>query len=119
MTKTSIIGQGYVGLTISVFAAQKHKVVGFDLNQIVVNQLNSGISHIEGITSQQIKSALDSKSFSATSDGTKISGSQIVVIAVPTPLDVNRKPDLTFIESACKIIAENLTSPALIINEST
>ena len=119
MTKTSIIGQGYVGLTISVFAAQKHEVVGFDLNQIVVNQLNSGISHIEGITSQQIKSALDSKSFSVTSDGSKISGSQIVVIAVPTPLDVNRKPDLTFIESACKIIAENLTSPALIINEST
>jgi UDP-N-acetyl-D-glucosamine dehydrogenase len=117
--KISVIGQGYVGLTISVFAAQKYEVVGFDLNQVVVDQLNSGISHIEGITYQQIKSALDSKSYSATSDGSKISGSQIVVIAVPTPLDDNRNPDLTYIESACKIIAENITSPALIINEST
>ena len=47
--KVSIIGQGYVGLTISAFASKHHDVVGFDLNSVVVQQLNSGISHIEGV----------------------------------------------------------------------
>ena len=47
--KVSIIGQGYVGLTISAFAAAKHDVVGFDNSQKVVDRLNQGISHIEGV----------------------------------------------------------------------
>ena len=48
--KVAIIGQGYVGLTISVFAAEHHTVVGFDMNQGVVDALNSGKSHIEGLS---------------------------------------------------------------------
>ncbi len=52
--KVSIIGQGYVGLTISAFAAAKHHVVGFDNSQRVVDQLNKGISHIEGVESEVI-----------------------------------------------------------------
>jgi UDP-N-acetyl-D-glucosamine dehydrogenase len=47
--KVAIIGQGYVGLTISVFAAEHHTVVGFDMNQGVVDALNQGRSHIEGV----------------------------------------------------------------------
>ena len=117
--KLSIIGQGYVGLTISAFAAKHHKVVGFDLNSLIVAQLNKGISHIEGVSSEDIKQAIYAGSYFATTDGSQIANSQIVVIAVPTPLDSNRKPDLTYIDSACKVIAENLTGPALIINEST
>ena len=115
----TIIGQGYVGLTISVFASKNHKVVGFDVNSITVSQLNKGISHIEGVASGDIKQAIFEGNFKATTDGSEIAGSEIVVIAVPTPLDDKRKPDLTYIESACKVIAENLTGPALIINEST
>lgn len=117
--KLTVIGQGYVGLTISAYASELHEVVGFDLDTKVVNQLNSGVSHIEGVHSATIKSAIDSGRYKATTDRSHISGSEIVVIAVPTPLDANRKPDLTFIDSACKVIAENLTGPALIINEST
>ena len=117
--KVSIIGQGYVGLTISAFAAKHHQVVGFEVNSTIVAQLNKGISHIEGVSSEGIKLAIYSGNYKATTDGSEIAGSEIVVIAVPTPLDSNRKPDLTYIDSACKVIAENLTSPALIINEST
>lgn len=117
--KVSVIGQGYVGLTISVFAAQRHSVVGFDLNQDVVDKLNSGISHIEGVDSAVLKQAVNNGRYKATYFGTDIADSEIVVIAVPTPLDTTRKPDLTYIESACKVIAENLMGPALIINEST
>ena len=117
--RVSIIGQGYVGLTISAFAAKHHQVVGFEVNSTIVAQLNKGISHIEGVSSEGIKLAIYSGNYKATTDGSEIAGSEIVVIAVPTPLDSNRKPDLTYIDSACKVIAENLTSPALIINEST
>jgi UDP-N-acetyl-D-glucosamine dehydrogenase len=117
--KITVIGQGYVGLTISIFAAKHHEIVGFDLNAKVVAELNKGISHIECVESKEIKDAIYAGKYKATTDGADIAGSEIVVIAVPTPLDANRKPDLTYIDSACKVIAENLTGPALIINEST
>ncbi len=52
--KVSIIGQGYVGLTISVFAAAHHEVIGFDKNQGVVDALNAGRSHIEGVDSSDL-----------------------------------------------------------------
>ncbi len=117
--KISIIGQGYVGLTISLFAGEKFQVIGFDKNQHVVDQLNKGISHIEGVASESLKSLISKGKYQATSDDSGIQDSDVVVIAVPTPLTNDRKPDLTFIESACRTIGENLRKPALIINEST
>lgn len=117
--KVSIIGQGYVGLTIAAFACRKHQVIGFDSNQKLVDNLNAGYSHIEGVSSAQISSALKNGNFKATADASDISESDIVIIAVPTPLDENRNPDLRHIESACKTIGENISKPILIINEST
>ena len=117
--KVSIIGQGYVGLTISVFAAEHHSVVGFDKNQSVVDSLNDGKSHIEGVESADLVRHLTTSSYKATTDANEIAGSDVVVIAVPTPLTKDRKPDLAFVESACKTIGLNLKTPALIINEST
>jgi UDP-N-acetyl-D-glucosamine dehydrogenase len=117
--KIAIIGQGYVGLTISAFASDYFEVLGFDNNSKIVDQLNTGISHIEGVGSSLIAKAVASGRYRASSSGADIAGSDVVVIAVPTPLTKERMPDLTFIESACKTIAENLNSPALIINEST
>lgn len=117
--KITIIGQGYVGLTISAFAAAAHEVVGFDMNQKIVDQLNSGISHIEGVESEVLAKWIKAGRYQATTNGADIKGSDIVVIAVPTPLDLQRKPDLAFIESACKTIGENIDRPVLVINEST
>ena len=117
--KVSIIGQGYVGLTISVFAADHHTVVGFDKNQGVVDALNSGKSHIEGVDSADLAKHIALGRYRATTDASEISDSDVVVIAVPTPLTRERKPDLAFVEAACKTIGENLKTPALIINEST
>ena len=117
--KVSIIGQGYVGLTISVFAAEEHTVVGFDKDQRVVDALNQGQSHIEGVESSDLAKWISAGKYSATTEASDIEGSDVVVIAVPTPLTKDRKPDLTFVEAACKTIGENLKTPALIINEST
>ena len=117
--KVAIIGQGYVGLTISVFAAEHHTVVGFDKNQSVVDALNSGRSHIEGVASSDLAKWIAAGRYKATTSAAEIAGSDVVVIAVPTPLTEDRKPDLAFVEAACKTIGENLKTPALIINEST
>jgi UDP-N-acetyl-D-glucosamine dehydrogenase len=115
----SIIGQGYVGLTIASFAARKNQVIGLDNRAEVVENLNLGRSHIEGVSSELLKKYIKKNKYRATTDQNQISNSDIVVIAVPTPLTNDRKPDLTFIDSACKIIGESLKKEALIINEST
>jgi UDP-N-acetyl-D-glucosamine dehydrogenase len=117
--KIAIIGQGYVGLTIAAFASKTNQVIGFDTSQKVVDQLNQGISHIEGVESSSIKAAIDSGNYRASTKGSEIADAEVVVIAVPTPLNKERKPDLSYIESACKTIAENITQPVLVINEST
>jgi UDP-N-acetyl-D-glucosamine dehydrogenase len=117
--KVAIIGQGYVGLTIAAFASKHHQVIGYDNNLKIVDQLNSGVSHIEGVESSLIEKAVASGNYVASSQSADIAGSDVVVIAVPTPLTKDRTPDLTFIESACKTIAENLIGSTLIINEST
>ena len=117
--KVSIIGQGYVGLTISVFAAEHHDVIGFDKNQNIVDALNQGKSHIEGVESSDLARFVARGKYTATTEASEIAGSDVVVIAVPTPLTKDRKPDLAFVEAACRTIGENLKTSALIINEST
>jgi len=117
--KIGIIGQGYVGLTISVFAGKHFNVIGFDSNQKIVAQLNAGKSHIEGVESRDLELLVKSNRYLATHAGRDLSDVDIVVIAVPTPLSSDRKPDLAFIDAACKTIGENITEPILVINEST
>ena len=119
MTKVAIIGQGYVGLTISAFAGEYFDVVGFDNNQKIVEQLNKGISHIEGVESVTLQNWIKAGRYRATFNGSDIADAQIVVIAVPTPLTKERQPDLAFIDAACKTIGENVIDPVLVINEST
>jgi len=119
MAKVTIIGQGYVGLTIASFAANHHTVSGFDNRADIVENLNAGKSHIEGVASSLLAQHIQNKSYVAICDPSSLAGAEIVVIAVPTPLDEDRKPDLSYLESACRVIGENLTTPALIINEST
>ena len=117
--KVAIIGQGYVGLTISAFAGGFFDVVGFDNNQKIVDQLNSGVSHIEGVESSALHKWIKAGRYQATTRGSDIADVDLVVIAVPTPLSKDRQPDLTYIDSACKTIGENVKRPVLVINEST
>lgn len=117
--KVAIIGQGYVGLTISAFAGEYFEVVGFDNNGPIVDQLNKGISHIEGVESSDLKRWIAAGRYRATTKGSDIADADLVVIAVPTPLTKDRQPDLAFIDAACKTIGENVNKPVLVINEST
>ena len=86
--RVAIIGQGYVGLTISVGAfGVGHQVFGIESNEKLVTKLNAGLSHIEGISAEKIKAGIASGNYLATSDFSKIGQCEVVVIAVPTPLD--------------------------------
>jgi UDP-N-acetyl-D-glucosamine dehydrogenase len=115
-----IIGQGYVGLTIAVGAAgARHNVVGFDVNKALVDALNTGVSHIEGVSNSALASFIGKGAYKASADAAVLDGCDVIVIAVPTPLDDARNPDLSYVHAAADLIAKNVKSPALIINEST
>ena len=118
--RVAIIGQGYVGLTIAIGAAGAgHEVIGLDLNSELVSQLNSGISHIEGISDSALMSSLSTSKYIASTDASVINGCDVVVIAVPTPLTEARDPDLSFVHAAVALIQNNVKTPTLVINEST
>jgi UDP-N-acetyl-D-glucosamine dehydrogenase len=98
----AVIGLGYVGRSIAQAAsAAGHCVIGFDINAEVISSLT-----VNG-------------DFRGTTDAALLDGAEVVVIAVPTPLDVGRKPDLSAVHAACKTIIENIKKPVLVINEST
>ena len=100
--KIAIIGQGYVGRSIAQAAVGAgHSVVGFDSNSDVISALK-----ISG-------------DFKGSTDAALIESAEVVVIAVPTPLDGARTPDLSAVKAACKTIIENVKKPVLVINEST
>lgn len=118
--RIAIIGQGYVGLTITSGAlSANHDVIGVDTRESLVENLNKGISHIEGIASQILQEGIKKGKFKASSDFSEIRSAEIVIIAVPTPLDSDGNPDTTILESAVSSIASNLSEGALVINEST
>jgi UDP-N-acetyl-D-glucosamine dehydrogenase len=118
--KIAIIGQGYVGLPLAIAAARSgFEVIGFDKNAELISNLKSGISHIEDISNSDLASVISDEKYFATSNEKDLADAQIAIIAVPTPLNQSREPDLSFIESACDILGKNLNERALIINEST
>ena len=118
--RVAIIGQGYVGLTIAADAAAAgNHVVGFDVNPALVAQLNSGISHIEGISNAALAGVIASVAYTASADPDVLDGCEVIVIAVPTPLDDQRNPDLSYVHAAADLITQHVKSPALIVNEST
>jgi UDP-N-acetyl-D-glucosamine dehydrogenase len=118
--RISVIGQGYVGLTISMGAISGgHEVLGVDHSQTVIDGLKSGISHIEGIPDSFIASAIKSGRYSPSISYELVNGSDLVVIAVPTPLNSDGRPDLSILKSAAKSLGTVLKKQTLIVSEST
>lgn len=118
--RVSVIGQGYVGLTIAINAANSgHSVIGYDFNELIVSHLNEGKSHIEGIEDSLLTSLSNAGLYRATLNPKDMVGSEVIVIAVPTPLTSDRKPELKYVDSAVETIIKHINHPTLIINEST
>lgn len=119
MADVAIIGQGYVGLPLAQEASKVGvKVLGFDINQGVVDALNSGVSHIDDLSDDDIR-AMIGAGFEATTDPARLDEVKTIVICVPTPLSEDGGPDLGPINSAVKTISEHLQPGQTIILEST
>jgi UDP-N-acetyl-D-glucosamine dehydrogenase len=103
-----VIGQGYVGLTVAVSAAENgHIVLGLDLNKSLVNDLLLGRSYVPGIGKDRLLPLIKTGAYSPTTDENSLQNSEVIIIAVPTPLDLMRNPDLSYLEAATKLIAKN------------
>src|ERR1700751_1065158 len=114
-----IIGLGYVGLPLALlFTEAGFPVTGFDVDAQKVEKLCRGESYIYRIPSTEIQLAR-TKQFSATADYSDITSMDVVIICVPTPLNEQREPDLSFITNTAEAITPHLRSGQLIVLEST
>ena len=115
-----IIGLGYVGLPLAVaFAEAGLHVIGFDKSQAKVDKINRGENYIKDIRDAVLKEVVNKVIFTATTDFSQINQCDALLICVPTPLDRFKKPDMSYIESACVSIGQNMKREVFICLEST
>ena len=115
-----IIGLGYVGLPLAVaFAEAGLHVVGFDKSQEKVDKINRSENYIKDIRDAVLKMVVDKVFFKATTDFSEINQCDVLLICVPTPLDRFKKPDMSYIESACVSIGQYMKREVFICLEST
>ena len=115
-----IVGLGYVGLPLSLqFAKTGVTVLGLDIDPAKVEALNQAQSYIKHIESSAIAEAVRQKTFSATTDFSRVAELDAVIICVPTPLNKNREPDISYILATGESIAPHLKKGALVVLEST
>jgi UDP-N-acetyl-D-glucosamine dehydrogenase len=118
--KIAVVGLGYVGLPLSLqFARADVKVLGLDVDQKKTDALNAGKSYIKHIESSEIDKVVKGGSFSASTDFSKVKDVEAVIICVPTPLNKNREPDISFIVETGKSVAPYLAKGSLVVLEST
>ncbi len=118
--KIAIVGLGYVGLPLSLqFARSGVTVVGLDVDSGKVDALNQGRSYIKHIAADDVKAQCQAGRFSASTDFGHIREIEAVIICVPTPLNKNREPDISYIVDTGKAIAPHLQRGTLVVLEST
>jgi len=115
-----VIGLGYVGLPLAVsFSLEGNKVLGFDKSVSKVEKVNAGINYIGDIQDDDLKHVVNKNLLSATTNFQEIRNCDVLLICVPTPLDKFKKPDMSYIESACIEIGKNMKPGTFISLEST
>jgi UDP-N-acetyl-D-glucosamine dehydrogenase len=115
-----VIGLGYVGLPLcKAFADGGVRVLGFDLDPYKVRKLAEGKSYIGHIADDVVTSMAATDRFEATGDFDRLTEPDAILIAVPTPLDKMRQPDLSYVESSCEAVSHRLRKGQLVVLEST
>lgn len=118
--RISIVGLGYVGLPLALqFARNGVDVIGLDVDESKVAALNDGRSYIKHIASAVIASAVQAKRIRASADFSDIRLVDAVIICVPTPLNKNREPDVSYVLNSGRAIAPHLSKGALVALESS
>jgi len=118
--KVAIIGMGYVGLPHAVSLARAgFQVYGIDIQKKRVDSLNRGRSYIGDVKGHELKKVLKTKKFKSFNNFDKLKVADIIIICVPTPLDKNKLPDMSYIQNTVQEIKQRLHKNQLIILEST
>jgi UDP-N-acetyl-D-glucosamine dehydrogenase len=118
--KIAVVGLGYVGLPLSLqFARAGIDVLGLDVDQQKVDALNAGKSYIKHIESAEIAEIVNAGTLKASVDFSRVKEAEAVIICVPTPLNKNREPDISYIVDTGKSIAPHMAKGCLVVLEST
>lgn len=113
--KISVIGMGYVGMPLAIAFSKKINVIGFDLDDEKIKLYKTGIDPTSEVGNKEIAS---SKAY-FTSDESKLKEAKFHIVAVPTPIKLDKTPNLTSVEQASSIIGRNLTKGSIVVYEST
>lgn len=113
--KISVVGLGYVGMPIAVAFAKKVNVIGFDLNKKKIDLYKSGIDPTNEVGDNEIKRT----TVEFTADENRLKEAKFHIIAVPTPINSDKTPDLSPVEGASRIVGRNLTRGSIVVYEST
>lgn len=114
--KIAVVGLGYVGLPLAVHFGVKYETVGFDLKESIVENCRKQEDPTGEVSRQEFQKAVN---FSATTDPERMSDADFIVVAVPTPIDRARRPDLSPVESAARSVGRVMKKGAVVIFEST
>lgn len=115
-----IIGLGYVGLPLAATAARRgFPVVGFDVDPKKIENINAGISYIDAVTQEAMADAQAKGGLTATTDFAGLADMDVIIICVPTPLNSQREPDLSYVEDTTRTIAKYISKDTIVVLEST
>lgn len=118
--KVGVVGLGYVGLPLAVEKAHAgYQTIGFDVQDNKVNMVNEGKNYIGDVVDETLKKLVEEGSLRATTDFSFVKDVDTICICVPTPLDLYKQPDLSYVVSSTKSVAQYLHKGMLVILEST
>lgn len=117
--KIAVIGLGYVGLPLARLFSTKYKTIGFDMNQKRVDALMGGHDATLEVSDELLQDAINNHGFVCTTDLEKIRECNFYVVAVPTPVDVNNRPDLRPLWGASETIGKVISKGDIVVYEST
>lgn len=115
-----VVGLGYVGLPLAVEKAKAgFRTIGFDIQEAKVKMVNAGENYIGDVVNEDLEEIVKSGLLTATSDFSQVASADCVAIAVPTPLDVYRQPDISYVRASAESIVPYMHKEMLIVLEST
>ena len=112
--KLALVGLGYVGMPIAVEFAKHIPVIGFDINEKRVNEYRNGID-----ATNEVGEAIKDTAVEFTSDPARLKEARFIIVAVPTPVNEDKSPDLRPVEAASRTIGQNLSAGSIVVFEST
>ncbi len=118
--KVGVVGLGYVGLPLAVEKANAgYQTIGFDVQEEKVNMVNKGENYIGDVVDENLKKIVEEKTLRATTDFSFVKDVDTICICVPTPLDLYKQPDLSYVVESTRSVAQYLHRGMLVILEST